>query len=296
VLPNAFAEFKSELGLLVLLVSIAAISAPFISFSANSVLVNFLPKISSESEKNGLVRKLVLFCFLGIGLFSLAWWLGESLFLSWMKPEDALLLKGNVKWMLLLTASISLYQFLSGYLQGKYKSVLISALNDPVLKGSYLLLAVLYLFKVISFDTLLVLYVGSYLLVTLIAYFYARSLGFSVANTQPFTSKELWSYAFYSVLDKGSGILVQRIDILMITFILDLELTAEYAIAFFIGSVVFIPHKSIGAISGPIVSKELGKNNMLELSKLLKSSTLYSLSAGIFIFCVVWIKRSHHTL
>ncbi len=172
----------------------------------------------------------------------------------------------------------------------KLKTVLITALQDPFLKISYLAIAVFYYLEYITYSQLIWLFILSYVLSAAIVFMSSLVNGYKFSISSKFESaKEIFNYGIYSFLDKTAGILILRMDLLMIAFILDLESVAEYTLAFFIGSVVYIPFKSIQSISNPLASKAIGENDQKDLLDLYRKSSFYSLLLGGFIFCAIWI-------
>jgi len=76
---------------------------------------------------------------------------------------------------------------------------------------------------------------------------------------------------------------------MMIGALLDLEQVAFYTVAFFIGNVIKVPGKSIGAIAIPLISKAWKKQNMKEMQTLYSKSSINQLIIGGVFFLCVWL-------
>ncbi len=290
ILPIAFEDFTEGIGLIALLLSVALVLSQFLSLGANSIFINYLPKFNNSSKEHELLKRIITLCIVSSLLFGIGLLLGRHEFLQLLTPEDSELMDGNFVFLFILTLAITFYQVFTGFLQSKYKTVIVNILNDPFLKGTYLFLVIIYWHDIISFHFLLALLVGSYCLATTLAFFFSIREGFSISSKERLINKkEIIEYGLYSLLDKGAGTFVHQLDVLMISFILTLSSTGEYTIAFFIGSIVLIPQKSISSIANPIVSKEIANNNMSEVNKLLKDSSLSAVLVGGIIFSLVWI-------
>jgi len=237
-----------------------------------------------------LVSCLLLICALGLFIYSAGSVLSLELVKSWLSKSDALLYDKYLWPVMIMTSSVVFFQAFSGFLNAKFETVLVNLLLDPFTKISYLVLAVAFLFQVIEYSTFIWLFVFSYVSIALIAAVRTVQLGFVFTPTLSIHNmKEVANYGFYSVLDKGAAIITQKLDVLMIAFILDFDYAGEFIIAFFVGSVVIIPFRSIFSIASPIVSKEIGANNTQELKSVYQKTTLYAFILGAFIFSVVWI-------
>ncbi len=290
VLPEAFSDFKSGMGFVGVMVSIATICGQLFSFSTHNVLVNWIPKSKTESEERKLQGFTFFTLLVGIGIFLVSFLLGNQLLASWYVPEDRVLFNQFLIPIVIICTAQLLFLYFSGYLNSRYKSVLVTALQDPFLKIFYLTLALLYWFDFLSYEMLIWGFILSYIICAVLVFISSLSAGFKLSVTTKIISiKEILSYSIYSLLDKSAATLVLRMDLLMIAFILDLDSVAEYMLAFFIGSVVYIPFKSIQAIGNSLVSKAIGENNDKELLVIYRKSVFYSLLFGGFIFCAIWI-------
>ncbi len=104
------------------------------------------------------------------------------------------------------------------------------------------------------------------------------------------------SYGLMVMLATGSLILVSRIDILMIRSLLGSKQVAFYFIAFFIGSVISVPVKSVIASIRPFVAKAWAREDLEEIHKLYKKSALTQMAITGFLFLVIWINLDLFTL
>ncbi len=289
VLPNAFENFKEGWAFLGLILSIAFISSHLFSFSAHSVFINNIPKLDTQQKKNDLVSLVLLGCAIGVTLFGAGFYLFKDFILSRLSPENAELIDDYYISVLILAAALISFNAFSGFVVAKFKTVQLTILQDSFTKISYLGIALAYLWGWVSFSTVVWLYVSTYVFMSLVAFLQARMNGLRLGSFRKVENiKEVLNYAFYLVLDKGAGVMLQRIDTIMIIFILDLAYGADYMLAFFIGSVVYIPFKSMLNIVNPIASKEIGLGNFKKLSKTYKRVTLYGVLLGGYIFIGVW--------
>lgn len=293
VLPLAFAEFKSGWGVLSFILSWAVIFAQFFSVGSSGVLVNFLPKAKSDEERQSVIDLMAIVTLIGAAALGVGLYFGREAFLSLVDDGDIDLLRHYLPHLFVLSAAMILTQFLMGYALAGLRSTLITLLNDPFLKISYLAIAVAYLFDIIDFDIMVWLFVGSYISVLLILLVNGLRHGLKFGGRlSAERSKSALDFGLFAILDRGAQTISQRLDIIMIGALLDLENVAEYVIAFFIGSVVMIPYRSITAVAFPVVSGMMRNKDSGEVTFIHKRTMLFGLLLGGLIFSGVWVSIS----
>jgi O-antigen/teichoic acid export membrane protein len=84
----------------------------------------------------------------------------------------------------------------------------------------------------------------------------------------------------------GSAIVLQ-IDQLMVTAYLGLDVNAIYVIAFFMGTIIEIPKRSISQMSDAIIAAAFENERLDEIKKIYKQSSINQLILGSFVFILV---------
>lgn len=95
-------------------------------------------------------------------------------------------------------------------------------------------------------------------------------------------------YGAYSVLGGLATLLVGNIDIIMLSSMTDLGSVAVYAIAFYIGSVITVPQRSITKIASPVLADLLKQKDFGSINDLYKRTSLNQLIAGSLIYVGIW--------
>lgn len=99
---------------------------------------------------------------------------------------------------------------------------------------------------------------------------------------------EIFKYGGLVMLASASILVVSKIDILMISSMLGNGPVAFYSIAFFIGSVVSVPVKSLIVSIRPFITKAWVRNDIAEVDRIYKKSALTQLSLTGFLFLLIW--------
>jgi O-antigen/teichoic acid export membrane protein len=190
----------------------------------------------------------------------------------------------------MLSASLTYTLALSGFLGAVLKTALYQILNELVLKLLYLALALAYLLKWIDFEALVFLYAASYALVLLLLLLYSLAGGLRLASPLQLPHKgEVLRFGLYAILDRGASILVSNLDIIMISLFLSLNEVASYTLAFYIGSVVLIPQKSLQMIAHGVVARAIEENNRPQIEAVYIKSSLNQFILGSLLFLGIWI-------
>ena len=99
--------------------------------------------------------------------------------------------------------------------------------------------------------------------------------------------KDQFKYGLYVITGGGAAILVSRFDMLMIEHYLDLKQVAYYGLAFFIGSVIKVPSRSISSISSPLIAKSFEENNLSNIQSIYSKSSINLFIMGAVIFLCI---------
>jgi O-antigen/teichoic acid export membrane protein len=99
--------------------------------------------------------------------------------------------------------------------------------------------------------------------------------------------KELFSYGLIVVIGSSATILLNRIDVQMITYFLNLKDVAYYQIALSIGSILTILFSPVSIILQTLSSKLILENKKEELNKLLSYIYLFILFISLPIFLIL---------
>jgi O-antigen/teichoic acid export membrane protein len=291
ILPKAFEGFEEGWGLIKVLTAYAMIFSQFMHGGIPNAIVRYFPRLQGDARPRFLTL-LFLIPLLSSLLFLLILLLAGTAPLNLVNPDDARMLESRSGELFVLTAALTFFFSLNGYLSAVLKTTVFQFLNETFLKTWYLGIAAAYLFNWLSFDQLLIAYVGGYVLATLILLVHALKSGFIArwGNTPlGLPTRELVVFSVYSILDRGASILVQNLDIIMIGLLASLEDVAFYTLAFYIGSVAMIPQKSLLSIANPLASTAIASNDKAALRSIYQSSSLIQTLIGGIIFATIWV-------
>lgn len=100
--------------------------------------------------------------------------------------------------------------------------------------------------------------------------------------------KEIINYSLFSLLSGFGPMVVFNIDKILVNHYLDLTSTGVYTIAFYFGSFITMPSRSLLKISGALISDAFKENNIEKIKEIYYKSCLNQLIIGGFLFVGIW--------
>jgi O-antigen/teichoic acid export membrane protein len=197
-------------------------------------------------------------------------------------------------WVLPLTLFIVYFEVLNNYLRSLRDSTTGSLVNDIVQRIFAILFLALYFFGLLSFAQFISLFVFSYASQPLlIAIQIFRKKEFKLRPNFGILRKPLVrgmaNYSIFSLLGGLTTVLVWNIDVIMLGSMTGLESTAVYAIAFYIGSVIAVPQRSIEKIAGPLLSDFIKNKKWADVASIYRKTSINQLIPGVLIFGLIWL-------
>ena len=283
-----------QYGLTRVLFAIAGIYVNISSLGTFKIVVRFLPFFKTENGRhNGFLTFNLLFSLLGfLGVTAFYIILRDPITSQYQ--DSSKLFVENYFYVIMLAFLMLYTSLLENYLMAMRKTVFTNFLKSIFIRLIWILQIVLYYYKFYDFETFLFLYVSSYFVNLLIMVFYLYYLKEFQWSLEFFSQRKkilkvISNYGVFSIVSGISNLLVNRIDIIMITFLLGLSATSVYQIAFYISSIIFVPSQAIARISMPIVAKQWKEKNLIGMKELYQKSSLNQLVTGGIVFLMVWV-------
>jgi O-antigen/teichoic acid export membrane protein len=100
--------------------------------------------------------------------------------------------------------------------------------------------------------------------------------------------KEIVNVALFSLITGLGSMIVFNIDKIIINQMLDLTNTGVYTIAFYFGSLVVMPSRTLLRISGTLIADAWRKDDIKTIEEIYYKSCLNQLIIGGFLFLGIW--------
>ncbi len=172
--------------------------------------------------------------------------------------------------------------------------VLPKFIREVGLRVGTLAIYLLYYYKVIDFDGIIVSFCVLYGLATLINIVYLLSLKRVSFKIEPgFVSAKLKrDFLFYTLFMITAALAGNVIPMLSKFFVAGktgFHLAGVFTIAMNIAALVEMPYRSLGAISRPHISEAMAKQDIKQADALCKNVALHQFIVGTFVFFLIWI-------
>ena len=286
IYPNVFNDHPEHFGLIQILVAYAIVVSTFTTLGIPTTFMRFFPSIK---EKGQLFFLSLIVPFIGFILASLSYFLFKNQVFEFLNASD--LLKENFFYIILLVFFIGFYDVLSAISRSYLSAATPIFINEVFLKFYSMSTLLFHWFGYIDFTAFLQIYLFGYVLkftILFILQFREDRLIFNF-SLKDLDLKELLKFGFYVLVGGASIMIVTRLDMIMISSLLDLEQVAFYTVAFFIGNAIKIPGKSIVTISIPLVAKAWENQDLNEIQTLYAKSSINQLIIGGILFVCIWL-------
>jgi len=284
-----------QMGLTRVLFAIAGLYINLSLLGSPKILIRFFPFLKTiDKSHQGFLIFNVLLASVGFLLVTVIYLSLQNTIVEYFGGSSTQLFIDNYHYVILVSVLMLYTSILEHFLMAMKKTVLTYFLKNIFIRFIWIGEILLFHFGWIDFDTFILLYAGSYIVNFLIMFFYLLRLGEIKINLEflkwrPRLLKIILNYGLFSILSGISSLLVNRIDIIMITFFLGLSSTSVYSIAAYISAVIFVPSQAIYRISMPLVA-DYWKNKDLDQMKILyQKSSINQLLIGGFVFLCIWM-------
>jgi len=277
-----------QFGLTRTMIAIMAIGSTLVSLGIPGAIIKYHPLLS-KSTKNpkGLFITFLIPVLFAFVFFATAFILLKDFVLKFYTETP--LMPEFYLYLIPLVLFAICYEIIKRYVNAQFDTVFASFTEEILLRLVLIVFLAFYFFDLISFSTFIFLFVANYGLQFLILFIYAFSNGYLNFSVSPdiFTKnlfKEVGTYSLYTLLGGVTVMIVGHIDMLMISSMIGLSETGIYSIAFYVGSVIAIPSRAISKIALPLISEEFENNNLNEIGKIYKQTSLNQYLFGLLLF------------
>jgi len=274
-------------GLITFLLSTANIILPLLVFGMQYSIIKFYSSYKTKIEQDGfLIATIILPLVVIIPLAFVGTIFYQSI-ASWLSSEN-ILIKNYTYLIFIVAIFMGYFEVFYSWTKVQFNSVFGNFIKEIFSRIciSFLLLAVY--FNWLSNEQFIYAVVVVYGVRTLIMKFYAMYIYMpKLVFKLPANLKEIVSFSIYIIIaGSASGILLE-IDKFMIPQMEKIAEVAYYSVGIYIASVVAIPTRAMQQITNPITAKEMNSNNILEVEKLYKQSSINLLVVGGLLFLLI---------
>ena len=284
-----------DIGLRTVIYEVAMLFSALVQLGVTSSAMRFFPHFKNDQKQhNGFFFYITILPFIGCLLFIPLYILLKGPIIAFLGGTNPELFTPYFYWVIPLIIFIAYWTIFETYSNVNMRIVVPKAVREVVVRVLLVVVYVLYGFHSINRDGFISSFIAVYGIAMLIMFFYvSRIAPVSLKHDNSFISKplrkDIGNYTSVLLLGNLGVSILARLDIFIISAELGFGLAGVYTIAFYMGTVIEIPARSITNISTPIAAAALQRKDMEEANQLYKKVSLNQLIAGGLLFILIWI-------
>lgn len=286
-----------EIGLARVLIDASSLFVGLASLGTSTSIIRFFPYFNDKSNRghHGFFFWTIVVPFVGFILFSAIYWACHVPLSNWFGEKSPLFV--DYYYMVLPMAFFLLYQTIFETNANVLMHIVVPrTVRELVLRIGWLVIYLLYAFRILSMDGFVIALCLNYGIASIINLCYLISLGhislrpdWEFLRTNRRLIRDYSLYTGFLIISAVTSVLAPTLSSFFVTSKLGLNFTGVYAIATNIAVMVSIPYRSVTAIASPQLSRAIKENNHEETSHLMHQVGNNLLLIGGFILLVIWI-------
>ena len=262
VLPKAFEGVEEEWGLIRVLTAWGTILAQVVALGSPSAILRFLPTVEQGSQKEAsMLTTLFVLPAIALSVLGLTAMIVGGEALKALDADGGTLLQDRMGAFLFMAAAYLAMLLLKAALIYKMRTVVVTVIQEVWLKGSYLVLALLYLGNQLNFPEFFMWFLCSYAAAVFLMVIEAYRAGVQFQKPQiNQDAAQFLGYGMYAVWNEGARIVSKHLDFVMVGALLGLAAVPRYTFAFFIATVVSMPLRAMTPILRSLTAKSVAND------------------------------------
>ena len=285
-----------EIGLTRVLIDAATLFIGLAQLGTSSSIIRFYPYFIDEKKNDhGFFFWAIVVPFIGFILFACLYWACSIPLSAWFGEKSPLFVE--YYYLVLPIAFFMLYQTICESTCNVLMHIVVPrAVRELWVRVGLLVIYLLYAFRVLSLDGLVIGLCINYAIAALINICYFFSL--QRINLRPDwqflrENKQLVRryiiYTGFLITSAITTTLAPTLSSFFVTAKMGLDSTGIFAIATYMAVMVSVPYRSVTAIASPQLARAIKEQNTKECSTLLRQVTHNLLLIGGFILLCIWV-------
>ena len=286
-----------EIGLARVLIDAAMLFIGLAQLGTNASIIRFYPyfKEKDSHEDHGFFFWALVVPFIGFILFALIYSACRVPLGAWFGDKSPLFVE--YYYFVLPLAFFMLYQTICESTCNVLMHIVVPrAVRELIVRVGLLAIYLLYAFRVISMDGLVIGICINYAVAALINLCYFFSLqkinlrpDWTFLRANPQLIRRYLIYTGFLILSAVTSVLAPTLSSFFVTAKMGLDSTGIFAIATYMAVMVSVPNRSVAAIASPQLARAIKEQNSEECSFLIRQVTRNMLLIGGFILLIIWV-------
>ena len=295
--PKFFAP--EEFGLTRVLIAVIGIASQFALFGITSAIIRFLPRFREGDDKShhGLLGLSLIGSSIGVLVVGLLLFLAQSWVVEYKKGTSDLFVDYYILLFPLLVFEV-FYQVFANYTRALYHSVVNVFFKEVFFRITTTILILLFYFNLLDVSQFMWLFVFQHGLLVIGMIIYLKIIGhFSLKIDRTFLTpelrREIFHYRSFTMLTNVSAYMLMSVDVVMISYMIGLDNTAFYTVAFYIVALINVPRNAITNISLPVISDAWKQDDLSMVQNIYSKTSINQLLIGVLLFAGIWANEAN---
>ncbi|WP_428328559.1 lipopolysaccharide biosynthesis protein [Mucilaginibacter sp.] len=288
-----------EIGFFSLMIAISLLYAQIASLGISNVILKFFPYYRSDDKQHGGFATLaIIWSLISFALFTLLFLLFKNSIIDFYKEKKgASLLVKYFYYLIPLSFLTMAFAVLESMALTVFKNVLSSFLREVALRAFTLVSVLLIAAAVINYHDFLLIYMAAnvaIILILLISIVKGKHFKLPVVSPQLLSEKKKFiSYGIFTVLSGSSFVMIQNLDIIMLSLLTtqSLSFVGIYGTFFSIAMVISLPAKALSRTSLQIVAQSWVTNDLAKIGKIYYKTSIVQMLIGCLLFIGMVVNR-----
>ncbi|WP_456378800.1 oligosaccharide flippase family protein [Lutibacter sp.] len=274
-------------GLITFLLSTANIILPLLVFGMQHTIVKYYSSYKTKIERDGFLITTLLIPLIVIIPFGFIGAYFYETIANWISEENPMIKKYTVL-IFIVAIFMGYFEVFYAWTKVQFISVFGNFVKEIFARvcTSVLLFAVYFEWltnEQFIYAIVIVYGVRAFIMKLYALYIYKPTLRFKL----PSNLKEIISFSMYIIVAGSAAGILLEIDKFMIPQMEQIAQVAYYSVGIYIASIVAIPTRAMQQITSPITAKDMNNNNIVEVEKLYKQTSINLLVIGGLFFLLV---------
>lgn len=287
-----------QIGLFQLLIGISLLYSLIGSIGMPSIVARYFPFHRSEDRTHsGFLYWVAFFSLAGFILSTLLFLIFKQVIIANYITKAPLFVR-YYYFLIPLTFFTIFFNLLESFGKVIYQTIYSGFLRELVLRA-LTTIGILALAKGwMDFHQFIVFYILIYGLISLLLFFHLAISGkfsyqFNKAGVLKIKNKEIIPYGFYMLLAGTTYVLLQKIDIIMLSSMVGLSMVGVYSTFFNIATVITVPAKALNRITYQLIADSWKDKNMNNIADIYSKTSILQMIAGCLLFIGILINKDN---
>ena len=275
-------------GVVTFVLSVAYIMMPLMAFGANNTIIKFYSTFKTKNSLNSFLTLMLLLPLVIIIPVALIGYVSYDT-IGELLSQKNVIVEDYVWHILVVAVALSYFEIFYAWSKAQMQTVFGNFMKEVFHRiGTTVLLFCVYKMW-LTVDEFIVGIVLVYVLRMVIMKLYAFSIHLPVIRFKRIPNlKEVLKYSALIIIAGSVAVLLLDIDKVMIgQLVPNIGNVAFYSVAIYIATVIGVPSRAMYQITNPITAKYLNDNNMSDLKRLYKKTSLNLFIVGGLIFLLI---------